>query len=167
MRLQELLTLAFAPLGGALGVGSLALMGPWSPLALDEATGRLAAGDTRGAIAAYERAGVGWHTPELRAEAWARSAYLRRAEGDPRGAVRALERAVDLEPAQTDRIALLEELGALYEGPLGDPRACAEAFEHAAAELGSAADERAAARCWRRAENDAAAELALERAASG
>jgi tetratricopeptide (TPR) repeat protein len=166
MRIREFLTLAFAPLGGALGLGSFAVFGPWSPLALDDAAMRFAAGDSRGAIVAYEREAKGWRTPTVRAHAWAASARLRQAEGDSRGAVRALENAVDLEPDQPARIALLEALAGLYEGPLGDPRACAEAFEQAAAEGAAASTELASARCWLRAEEEGAARAALDRAAA-
>lgn len=166
MRFREFLTLALAPLGVALGVGALALLGPWSPLALDAASARLAEGDARGAVAALEQVGNGWHSPALRADAWARAAHVRQAGGDVRGAVRALEHAVDLEPAAGARVSLLQQLAALYEGPLADPRACAEAYEQAAAEGAGASGEAAAARCWTAAEESAAARAALGRAAA-
>jgi hypothetical protein len=168
MRPRELLTLAFAPFGGSLAFGSAVLLGPWSPLALDPATARLAAGDTTGAIRAYEAAGAGWHLPDVRADAWARAARLRLAAGDARGAVRALEHAVEVEPVAAERAALLGQLAALYEGPLADPRACAAANEQAAAEVagtpGAAAWEADAARCWDRVGDTPAAMAARERA---
>ncbi len=166
MRAREFLTLAFAPLGAALAVGTVAVLGPWSPLALDAASAQLAAGDSRGAIAALEQVGTGWHTPAVRADAWARAAHVRQAGGDVRGAVRALEHAVDLEPEAAARVALLQQLAALYEGPLADPRACAEAFEHAAAEGAGATEEAGAARCWGAAQEAGAARAALGRAAA-
>lgn len=167
MPTRDLLTLALAPLGAALVLAGVVSLGPWSPFAFDGATARLGGGDSAGAIVELERLGKGWRTPALRAEAWRRAGLVRLAGGDPAGAARAFEHAVDLEPGAEARAELLRRLAALYEGPLGDHRACAEAFEQAAAQgHPGSADEADAARCWMSAALPGPAGAALQRASA-
>jgi tetratricopeptide (TPR) repeat protein len=164
MTVGSLVARALTPAGAILAVAVVALLGPWSPLALDRANASFAAGDLDGAIRAYEAVAEGWHTPATRAEAAHRAGLLRRGRGDVRGAVRDYERAIDLGGAASERVARLVELAMIYKGELGDARACASAFEQAAVESRDPAHDAAAAVCWAEAGEADAALAAVDRA---
>lgn len=139
-------------LPGAVGVvGLAALLGPWSPLALDRANARYTAGDIAGAEHAYADLTEGWRTPGTRAEAATRAGLLALARGDAQGAAERLRRAVDLQPDDERRAEVRAQLAGIYRDQLEDPVRAAEAYEAAALDREDAATLVAAAVCRERA----------------
>lgn len=132
-------------------VGLVAMLGPWSPLALDRANARYVAGDVAGAEVAYAALAEGWSTPATRAEAATRAGLLALARGDGGEAVERLRRAVDLHPDADRRSAVRVQLAGVYRDQLGDPVRAAEEYERAALDADGAATLVQAAICWERA----------------
>lgn len=165
MRVRDLVLHIAAPALGVTIVGVAVLLGPWSPLALDGANARYAAGDLDGAVSRYEAVATSWQTPTTRAEAWRRAGMIRRSQGDVRGAVRDFEHAVELAPEARVRADTFTELGLLYKDELKDSRSCAESFEQAAIDSATGEEDLAAAGCWLQAGDKPRAEAALLRAA--
>ncbi len=143
--------LSAAALPAALvGAGGVALVGPWSPLALDRANSRYVEGDLDGAIAGYEAAAEAWHTPAVRAEAAERAAMIHLQRDDATRAASDLRRAAELSPSAAKRGAVRMQLGTLYLDALGDEVRAAETFEQAEVELADGAGALAAGRAWAR-----------------
>lgn len=169
MRLRSpsryLLSAAVVPLLGA-GAVALALLGPWSPLALDRADSRYLAGDVAGALAAYGEVADGWHFPDTRAEAARRAAMLALGIGHATTAAHWLRQATELEPDVGRRGEDRTQLAALYLDDFGDPVRAAEEYERAAVERGTGETVLAAARCWERAGQAARAREAYAKAAA-
>jgi tetratricopeptide (TPR) repeat protein len=132
-------------------VGLAALLGPWSPLALDGANARYTAGDSMGAETAYAALTDSWRAPGTRAEAATRAGLLALARGDAREAAERLRRAVDLQPDADRRAEVRAQLAGIYRDQLEDPVRAAEAYEAAALDREGAASLVAAAVCWERA----------------
>lgn len=136
----------------AVGIlGLVAVLGPWSPLALDRANARYTAGDVAGAELAYASLTEGWSTPATRAEAATRAGLLALARGDAREAAERFRRAVDLHPDADRRSAVRAQLAGLYRDQLADPLRAAEEYEKAALDADGAAVLVQAATCWERA----------------
>lgn len=129
-------------------VGVAAVVGPWSPLALDSANARYTAGDAVGAEAAYAELVDGWRSPETRAEAATRAGLLALARGDGLLAAERLRRAVDLHPDAGRRAEIRGQLAGIYRDQLRDPVRAAEEYDRAASEAERAGPAIAAALCW-------------------
>ncbi len=131
--------------------GVCALLGPWSPLALDRANARYTAGDIAGASAAYAAVAEGWHFPDTRAEAAVRAGLLAAVSGEDLAAATWLRRAVDLHSDAQRRAAIRAQLAAVYLDALGDPVRAAQELEQAAVEapaVGVPVSSVVAARMW-------------------
>jgi tetratricopeptide (TPR) repeat protein len=132
-------------------LGLVAVLGPWTPLALDRANARYTAGDVAGAEEAYAALMEGWSTPATRAEAATRAGLLALARGDAGEAAERLRRAVDLHPDAERRAAVRIQLAGVYRDQLSDPARAAEEYERAVLDADGAATLVAAATCWERA----------------
>ncbi|MDP2317703.1 MAG: hypothetical protein Q8P41_32755 [Pseudomonadota bacterium] len=129
----------------------VAVLGPWSPLALDAANARYTAGDTAGAERAYAALTDGWSAPATRAEAATRAGLLALARGDVRDATERLRQALDLHPDADRRAEIRAQLAGIYRDQLADPVRAAEEFEKADLDREGADALVDAARCWERA----------------
>lgn len=132
-------------------IGLVAVLGPWSPLALDRANARYTDGDIAGAETEYAALTEGWRTPATRAEAATRAGLLALARGDGPEAAERLRRAVDLHPDAERRAVVRARLAGVYRDQLVDPIRAAEEFERAALDVEAVGALVEAATCWERA----------------
>jgi tetratricopeptide (TPR) repeat protein len=131
-----------------LGVGFVAVGGPWSPFALDRANELYTEGELAAARAAYAEIAEGWHFPGTRAEAALRAGLLAGQAGDQELATNWLRRTIDLAPDADLRARTWLAMADLYR--VSDPGKAAELCARAAAENGDPHYLVEGARLWER-----------------